>query len=40
LTGQKKTGDSVVLFVASLTVSQFHCTLAYYFELYNSKKLK
>jgi hypothetical protein len=39
LTEQKKTGDSVVIFVASLTTSQFHCTLAYYFELFNSKQL-
>jgi hypothetical protein len=39
LTEQKKTGDSVLLFVASSTASQFHFTLAYYFELFNSKQL-
>jgi hypothetical protein len=39
LTEQKKTGDSVVLFVASSTASQCHFTLAYYFELFNSKQL-
>jgi hypothetical protein len=40
LTVQKKTDDSVVLFVASSTASQFHCTLAYYFELFDNKNLK
>ena len=39
LTEQKKTGDSVVLFVATSITSQFHFTLAY-FELFNSKQLK
>ena len=38
MTEQKKTGDSVVLFVASSTASQFHCTLGYYFKLLNSKQ--
>jgi len=38
LTEQKKTGDSVVLFVASSTASQFHFTQAYYFKLFNSKQ--
>jgi hypothetical protein len=38
-TEQKKTGDCVVLFVASSTASQFHCTLAYCFELFNGKQL-
>ena len=36
---EKETGDSVMLFVASSTASQFHCTLAYYFELFNNKQL-
>ena len=38
-TEQERTGDSVLLFVASSTASQFHFTLAYYFELFNSKQL-
>ena len=28
-----------MLFVASSTASQFHLTLAYYFELFNGKQL-
>ena len=36
---QKKTGDSVVLFVASSTASQFNFTQAYYFELFISKQM-
>ena len=36
---QKKTGDCVLLFVASSTASQFHFTSGYYFELFNSKQL-
>ena len=40
LAEQKETGDSVVLFVVSSTASQFHCTVACYFELFNSKRLK
>jgi len=39
LTEQKKTGDCVLLIVASSTASQFHFTLGYYFELFNSKQL-
>ena len=39
LTEQKETGDSVVLFVASSTVSHIHYTLACYFELFNSRQL-
>jgi hypothetical protein len=38
LTEQKKTGDSRMLFVASSTLSHFHFTQAYYFELFNSKQ--
>ena len=36
----KKTGDSVVLFVASSTASHFHFTSAYYFEFFHIKQLK
>jgi len=39
LTEQKKTADSILLFVDSSTASQFHFTLAYYFELFNNKQL-
>ena len=39
LAEQKETGDSVVLFVASSTASQFHFTLACYFELFNSNQM-
>jgi len=39
LAEQKKTGDCVLLFVASSTASQFHFTLGYYFELFNSRQL-
>ena len=38
MTEQKKTGDSVVLFVASSTASQFHFTQVYYFEFFTSKQ--
>ena len=38
LTEQKKTGDSVLWFVASSTASQFHFTQAYYFELFSGKQ--
>jgi len=37
LTEQKRTGDSVLLFVASSSASQFHFTLAYHFDLCNCK---
>jgi len=37
LTEQKKTGDSVVLFVASSTASQFHFTQVYDFEILTAK---
>jgi len=37
LTEQKKTGDCVVLFVASSTASQFYFTQAYDFEFLTAK---
>jgi hypothetical protein len=39
LTEQKKTGDCVVLFVASSTASQFNFPWVYYFECFNNKQL-
>ena len=36
----KETGDSAVLFVVATTALYFHCTQAYYFELFDSKQLK